>query len=59
MADLVSEIEHIRAKNNKLWMDILRTALVNAPAITKAILAEINRNDRTISEYLGKLADDR
>ncbi len=59
MPDIVSEIEHIRAKNNKLWMDILRIALIAEPFMTKRVLAEINQNDRTISDYLGKLAHDQ
>lgn len=59
MADSVSEIEHIRAKNNRLWMAILRVALISSPAQTKKLLSEINNNDRAISELIGKLADDR
>lgn len=59
MADPVSEIEHIRAKNNRLWMAILRVALISSPVQTKKLLSEINNNDRAISELIGKLADDR
>ena len=58
MTDLISEIEHIRAKNNRLWMAVLRVALIASPVQTKRLLAEINQNDRNISELLGKLSDE-
>ena len=58
MPDLVSEIEHIRAKNNKLWVAILRVALISSPVQTKRLLKEINQNDRNISELLGRLSDE-
>jgi predicted transcriptional regulator len=54
----VSEIEKIRAKNNILWMNILRIALGAEPILTKSILHNINLNDRRISDALGRLADE-
>lgn len=53
---VVDEIEAIRRSNNTLWMDILRTALNSAPEATKAILSQINDNDRQISRLLGELS---
>ena len=57
--EIIKSIERIRRINNKLWMDILRTALVFAPGGTRIILQSIVKNDRTITEYLEKLADDQ
>lgn len=58
MPDLVAEIQQIRANNNKLWMDLLRVALESSPGRAKAILKQINANDRLISNALGRLADE-
>lgn len=54
---LVDEVEKCRSRNNKLWMAILRLALEAKPVETKSLLSEINKNDRYISDLLGKLAD--
>lgn len=53
---LVDDIEKVRSFNNKLWMDILRLALASSPDEAKAILNQINANDKKISELLGRLA---
>ena len=52
---IINEIEKIRVKNNRLWMDILRLALVSQPKKTQKILKSINNNDSKIHEALGKI----
>jgi hypothetical protein len=54
--DLIDQIESIRAKNNKNWMDILRLAFKHAPEDAAAIVAEIYKQDQSISELAQKLA---
>lgn len=39
-------------------MDLLRVALESSPGRAKAILKQINANDRLISNALGRLADE-
>lgn len=55
---LVDEIEFIRKRNNRRWMDILRIALATRPVETKAILRSINESDGEITTLLKKIADD-
>lgn len=52
----VIKIGLIRARNNDLWMKLLEIALETAPEETKAVLREINENDRRISDLLTELA---
>ena len=54
---LVHNIERVREKNNTLWCDILRIALKKAPSETRKIMAEIRKNDETISQLFGRIAD--
>jgi hypothetical protein len=54
--ELIDQIQAIRSKNNKCWMDIMRVAMRNAPEETKALLAMIQENDLAISALNGKLA---
>ena len=42
----IREIEKIRSKNNKYWMDLLRLACKYAPIKAKKVLKGINRNDQ-------------
>jgi predicted transcriptional regulator len=56
LPDLIDQIEAVRRKNNELWMQILRIALTNVPVVTKAVLTEINKNDRKISTLLEELS---
>ena len=51
---LVDQIEEIRRKNNKNWMDLLRIALKNAPKDARKILRKINKNDKKISKLFSK-----
>lgn len=53
---IINDITFIRMTNNTFWMKIVEIALESAPQTTKLILAEINANDRKISDLLGELA---
>lgn len=55
--EIINEVEIVRAKNNKNWMDVLRIAFKYAPEETRPILAEINRSDGKISRLLDLLAN--
>lgn len=52
---LIDEIERIRGKNNKNWMDLLRLAFRHAPKDAALIMAEIYRSDSDISDLAKKL----
>jgi hypothetical protein len=53
---LINNIEVIRRKNNKYWMDLLRLAFKNSPKEAKKIVKKINDNDKKISSLLGRLS---
>lgn len=53
---LVTQVEDIRRQSNRLWMDILRTALWYSPGETKRILRLINDNDAKVGDLLRKVA---
>jgi hypothetical protein len=52
---LINNIEIIRRKNNKYWMDLLRLAFKSSPKEAKKIIKKINDNDKKISSLLGRL----
>lgn len=54
--DAIDAVEAVRRDNNALWMKLLRLALSAAPSEAKAILRQINANDRKISTLLAELA---
>lgn len=53
---LIKNIENIRKKNNKYWMDILRLSFRYAPKDSQALIKKINQNDKKISKLLSKLS---
>ncbi len=53
--DLIDQIESIRGRNNKNWMDLLRLAFRHAPQEAAQIVSEIYRYDQDISELTKKL----
>lgn len=55
--DLIDQIEQIRGKNNKNWMDLLRLAFRHAPQEAGAIMAEIYKMDGDISQLAKKLTE--
>ena len=52
---IINEIEKIRSKNNKNWMNIMRLAFKNSPKGTAKIMAEIYKEDNRISKLAKKL----
>lgn len=54
----IYEIEHIRTRNNSLWMELLKIALEYAPVRTKKVLQQINENDTAVSKLLKELVDE-
>lgn len=53
--DILGEVGLIRANNNWLWMRILALAFEKAPKQTRALMKEIQENDKEISQWLGRL----
>jgi len=54
---IIDEIEKIRTKNNKNWMDIVRLAFKHSPEEASKILSEIYKEDKAISALTSKLVD--
>ena len=52
---LVNQIQKIRSKNNKNWMDLLRLSLKLDFSSTSMILKEICKDDKRISSLARKI----
>lgn len=52
---LVNQIQNIRTKNNKNWMDLLRLSLKLDFNSTSKILKEICKDDKKISKLAQKI----
>ena len=52
---IIDQIEAVRTKNNKNWMDILRLAFRHSPEEAAAILREIYKEDKAISDLAKQL----
>ena len=52
---LVNQIQKIRSKNNKNWMDLLRLSLKLDHKTTSKILSEIYKSDQRISKIAKKI----
>ena len=52
---LVNQIQKIRSKNNKNWMNLLRLALKLDHKSTSKILSEIYNDDQRISKLAKKI----
>ena len=52
---LVNQIQKIRSKNNKNWMDLLRLSLKLDHKETSKILSEIYKSDQRISRIAKKI----
>ena len=52
---LIDQIEEIRSKNNKNWMDLLRLSLKLDFNLTSKILKEICKDDKRISNLAQKI----
>lgn len=57
-ATIINDIEKIRVKNNKLWMDLLRLAFKNSPEQAKTIFTQITDNDSEISKLSKELCSE-
>lgn len=55
--ELIGEIQKIREKNNKLWMDILKLAVRYSPDEARDCLKKITSNDNKISALVQELAN--
>lgn len=53
---VINQIEKIRSKNNKNWMDLLRIAFKYAPKEASKIMKKINLYDKKISSLVSKLS---
>lgn len=54
--EIIDQIFWVRVQNNVPWKSLMEIALEHAPEETKAVLREINKNDRKVSDLLGELA---
>jgi hypothetical protein len=54
---IINNIQKIRAKNNKYWMDLMRLAFKFAPNESSQIIKKINQQDQRISALLKKLSN--
>ena len=54
---IIDEIQEIRTRNNKNWMDILRLAFKYAPKEAKRIMADITECDAEINKLSKRLAE--
>tara|TARA_B100000035_G_C20990058_1_gene549730 strand:- start:999 stop:1202 length:204 start_codon:yes stop_codon:yes gene_type:complete len=52
---LIEKIQKIRSKNNKNWMDILRLAFIHDERNAAKIMAQIYKDDQSISALVKKL----
>ena len=52
---IINQIENIRKKNNKNWMNLLRLAFKLDPKSSGKILSKITQYDRSISALTKKL----
>lgn len=56
-AELIDQIERVRASNNTHWMNLVRLAFEKAPREARAIMQEIVRLDgevRRLTSSLGR-----
>ena len=54
---ILDEIQEIRAKNNKNWMDILRLAFKYSPVQAKMLMDKITEYDRQVSKLTEELGE--
>jgi hypothetical protein len=53
--EIIDQIEKVRKKNNKNWMDILRIAFKYAPNQASRVLSEIYKEDKRLNMLAKKL----
>ena len=52
---IIKQIEKVRSKNNKNWMDLYRLAFAVAPNESVKIIKKILSRDKTVSKLAEKL----
>lgn len=52
---VINQIEKVRKKNNRNWMDLLRLAFTHAPKETAKIMKSIYSDDSKISKLAKQL----
>ena len=52
---IIKQIEKVRAKNNKNWMDLLRLSFESNPNETLKIISEILKKDEKLIKLAKKL----
>ena len=52
---VINQIEKIRKKNNKNWMDVLKIAFKHAPNEASNVLSQIYKEDKKLSSLAKKL----
>ena len=55
-SNIINQIENVRKRNNKYWMDILRLSFKHAPKQAALIMQKINNNDKKISKLISNLS---
>lgn len=56
---IINQIQNVRARNNKYWMDVLKLAFKFAPKQASKIMKKINSNDQKISTLVEKLSKNK
>ena len=54
---LIKEIEKVRSRNNKNWMDLYRLAFEVAPSRSINIIKKILKEDKSVSKLAEKLTN--
>ena len=54
---IIDQIQNVRSKNNKYWMDVLRLAFKYAPDKASKLMKKVNLNDQKISKLVKKLSN--
>lgn len=54
---IIGQIQNVRSKNNKYWMDVLRLSFKFAPDQASKLMKKINVNDQKISKLVKRLSN--
>ena len=52
---IINQIEKVRKKNNKNWMELLRISFRYNPTLSKKVVRQIFSDDRRINNLVKKL----
>ena len=59
LLNIIDQIQEIRTRNNKNWMDILKLAFKHAPDEAKKIMADITECDAEINKLTRELTKEK